>query len=207
MIPHNKFTELLKKVKQDSPKLYERSLQSLEWYRKKIEREFGAQVLPPTDVYSTRSKKMPPFAGQLMTFRYYPKNAASLNFYDMYPLILTIDIDATSILGLNFHYLKPLHRIIFMDELYKYLGTRFNEPVIRIDYKKLMSKSTLKYYKPCIKRYLFKNISQQISIIGQDEWELAMFLPTEKFVVGSGGEKTSNKQKIWENSASIIKKV
>jgi hypothetical protein len=143
-----------------------------------------------------------------MTFQYFPKNKITLPFYDAYPLILTIDMDATSILGLNFHYIKPLHRVFFMDELYKYLGTRFDEPVFRIDYQKLMSRRNLKYYRPCIKRYLFKNISQKISIIEPQDWELALFLPTEKFVAENGtGERKTRKESIWENSSRMIKKV
>lgn len=202
------FQRLVDKVKNDQPMLHERSLQSLDWFKNKISKEFGTKSESPLNVYDTKVKKTVQFSGQLMTFQYFPKNKKTLPFYDMYPLILTIDMDPTSILGLNFHYIKPLHRVFFMDELYKYLGTRFNEPVFRIDYQKLMARRSLKYYRPCIKRYLFKNISQKISIIEPEDWELALFLPTEKFIAeGDDTESTTRKEKIWEKSAKLIKKI
>lgn len=205
MTDQTNFKKLIEKVKRDQPNVYERSLQSLQWYRKKIEKEFSTKTESPLNIYETRPKKQLPFAGQLMTFQYDPKNKKTLPFYDKYPLILTLDIGANSILGLNFHYIKPLHRVFFMDELYKYLGTRFDTPVFKVDYERLLKKANFRYYKPCIKRYLYKNISQKVSILTQDEWELALFLPTEKFTTMQNESIT--KEKIWDLSSSIIKKV
>jgi hypothetical protein len=91
-----------------------------------------------------------------------------------------------------------------MSELYKYVGTKLGDPVVRIDYEMLLEKQALRYYRPCIKRYLFKNISPQISVIPQEEWELALFLPTEKFISNVG--QSTNKQKIWERSFDLIRK-
>jgi hypothetical protein len=198
------FQKLIEKVKSDHPKLKERTIQSLDWYSKKIEKEFGSKTQSPLSIYETQSKKLPAFPGQLITFKYMPKDTRSLPIYDEFPLILTLSIDTKSILGLNFHYLKPLHRVMFMNELYKYLGTRFDEPIIDVDYTMLMKKTPLMYYKPCIRRYLFKNVSQRISIIPQEEWELALFLPTEKFTSHVG--ESTNKRKIWEHSAEVIRK-
>lgn len=198
------FQKLIEKVKDDQPKIKERTLQSLEWYSRKIEREFGSKTQPPIGIYDSQSKRLPTYAGQLMTFKYLPQDQMTLPLYDEFPLILTLDIDTRSILGLNFHYLKPLHRVIFMSELYKYLGKRFGEPVIRVDYNMLTKQTPLRYYRPCIRRYLFKNVSQQISIIPQEEWELALFLPTEQFTSHTG--ESVRKQKIWEQSASIVRK-
>jgi hypothetical protein len=198
------FQKLIEKVKADQPKLKERTIQSLDWYNRKIQTEFGSRTSTPFAVYNTRTKKLPAFPGQIITFKYIPQQNLTLPIYDEYPLILTLDIDSRSILGLNFHYLKPLHRVLFMSELYKYIGKRFEEPVIRVDYEMLMKKTPLMYYKPCIRRYLFKNVSQQISTIPQEEWELALFLPTEKFTSRVGN--STSKNKIWEHSTEIIKK-
>ena len=46
--------------------------------------------------------------------------------------------------------------------------------------------SKLKYYKPCIKRYLNRHVKSRFVTIYPEEWNLAIFLPTERFNVRKG---------------------
>ena len=47
-----------------------------------------------------------------------------------------------------------------------------------MDYRTL---SRIREIKPTIKRYLYKHVTSKIAIIEDDEKELALFLPTERF--------------------------
>ena len=140
-----------------------------------------------------------------MTFKYDPKLKFELDYYDQYPLILVLKLYADGFLGLNFHYLRAIDRAIFMNSLYKYQGEKEFQTIINIKYEKLVGADTMRYYKPCIKRYRYKNISPKIAIIDPHLWDIALFLPTEKFV-SKKQRSTSNKFRIWERSRNLVRK-
>ena len=62
-----------------------------------------------------------------------------------------------------------------------------------MDYRTL---SRIKEIKPTIKRYLYKHVTSKIAIIGDDEKELALFLPTERF-------KKQQKQIVYGDSKEM----
>lgn len=204
MIKENKFVKLVEKVIQDKPKLKARTQQSLDWFRKKIEREFGTRSAEAKTVFDINRPKTIALVGQIISFEYNPKTKNTLEYYDKFPLTLILSYTPNGFLGLNFHYLKPLDRAKFMGNLYKYIGKTRDQITINIDYTKLSKLENLGFYKPCIKRYLFKNMSSRVAIIQPEEWDLTLFLPTEKFV--SYSNKSTTKNKIWEASTKIARK-
>ena len=52
--------------------------------------------------------------------------------------------------------------------------------------------SRLRYYKPCIKRYLNSHVKSRFVQIYPEEWNLAIFLPTERFTGSSKGKVFSD---------------
>ena len=68
-----------------------------------------------------------------------------------------------------------------MDALWDYTtGSDDNRRMIAT-YKVLKASSKLRYYKPCVKRYLNNHVQSSFVKINPDEWNIAMFLPTERF--------------------------
>jgi len=65
---------------------------------------------------------------------------------------------------------------------------------LRFTYNTLKQASKLRYYKPCIKRYLNSNIKSRFVQIDPQQWNMALFLPTERF-------KGASKSKVYNDSS------
>ena len=200
----NPFAELLHTLEKNRPKFKERTNQALQWYLSKIQ-SIQDNDQDPLKIYETKRKSTFRFPGQLVTFKYEPKLKKQLNYYDQYPLTLVLKLYKDGFLGINFHYLKPMDRAIFMNSLYKYQGEKEFQTIINIKYEKLIGAETMRYYKPCVKRYKYQNVSPKLAIIDPHLWDIALFLPTEKFLTKKT-HGTSNKMKIWEHSKRMIRK-
>ena len=124
--------------------------------------------------------------GTLFAYFYDPKYKKQLKYYDRFPLVLVFDFKPNGFIGCNMHYLPPLLRAKLMDEIDKARG---------INWKAL---SRIKEVKPTVKRYLYKHISSKVVEIADDEREIALFLPTERF-------KKESKLVVWGHSRSMIK--
>jgi hypothetical protein len=57
----------------------------------------------------------------------------------------------------------------------------------------LQSASKYKYFKPCVKRYLWNHVRSKFVTIPPEEWDLVLMLPLERF------EKKSTAQ-VWKES-------
>ena len=88
-------------------------------------------------------------------------------------------------LGLNLHYLPIPYRAILMDSLYTLINSKDMKEdttrLIRLSYSVIESKKQMYLAYPCIHRYLNKYVRSQIAFIPPKEWELALFLPMQRF--------------------------
>ena len=58
----------------------------------------------------------------------------------------------------------------------------------------ILDRSTkYRYFKPCLRKYLFKQATSRYMEVPYDEWEIALFLPLERFV----GE---SRRKVWTDT-------
>ena len=69
---------------------------------------------------------------------------------------------------------------------------------INIEYSTLKHSSHLAYYKPSIRKYRNTAVKSVVYTLTPDEWEVALFLPTEGFV-------KEDKQAVWAANRRIIK--
>ena len=202
MIKDNKFAALVKKLEADKPKFQERTRQALDWYKTQIIAQFPKRTRTPLTLFDSESKTTLGIVGSIMAFEYNPKHKATLEYYDKFPLILVLKLTENGFYGLNFHYLRPLDRAIFMNRLYKYAVVGEDKFTIGVTYEKLSSQYDLRYYKPCIKRYLFSNVSTKVVMLEPQYWDVALFLPTEKFLSDTGG--ITDKEEIQRISYRMI---
>jgi len=140
--------------------------------------------------------------GELFFFKYSPKYADVLPYYDEFPLVLILDEYTEKghkgFLGLNLHYLPVKARAVFMDQLLQKgvfetstgpekHGGRYNMAgdirKIQISYEILKSVKRFKLFEPCLKRYLSSTeyLKSPLLRIAPHEWETALFLPVEQF--------------------------
>lgn len=122
--------------------------------------------------------------GKMVLFAYDPAHKTKLPFYDRYPLIFPIDIDSKGFYGINMHYLPFQYRAALMDQLYTLTNNSAYDKTtkLKISYQILSSFSRFKYFRPCIKRYLNSQVRSSFVVIPANEWEVALFLPIERFV-------------------------
>ena len=152
----------------------------------------------------TRSKTRP-IIGRMYIFVYDPKYKATLPYYDRYPLIIACDRPkkGKGFYGLNLHYLAPYARAKLMNALMtKVVGDKSNlkdNAKIRIDYAILKGAQKYRAYKPCFKRYLPKHIKGHLVEIPGPYWEVAMFLPTQKF-------RGASVNRVWRDSLRLARK-
>jgi hypothetical protein len=52
---------------------------------------------------------------------------------------------------------------------------------MKLSYKLIKSSSKLRWFKPCFKHYLSEHIKSQLLLIEPQDWEIAIFLPTDSF--------------------------
>mgnify|MGYP003341753173 CR=1 FL=1 len=68
---------------------------------------------------------------------------------------------------------------------------------LKISYNILQQASRYRFFKPCIKRYLVSHVKSRFFYIEPTEWEMALFLPLDRFV-------GANKQRVYRDSRSRI---
>jgi len=122
--------------------------------------------------------------GHLFCYYYYPLHHKTLPYYDMFPMIMLLKAEKETFLGINFHYLRPKWRAILLDRVTAKIGRGLPR------WSKLRQ---IKQIAPTIKRYRYDHIMKRIIAIKEDEREIAIFLPTERF-------KKAGKTQVWSDS-------
>jgi hypothetical protein len=125
-----------------------------------------------------------PLLGGMYMMLYDAKTKAKLPYYDRMPLIFPYKRVPGGFMGLNMHYLPLQLRARLMDALYDTANNdRYDETTkIKISYKILDKAAKYKAFQPCLKRYLNSQVQSKFMYIYPSEWDIALFLPTERFV-------------------------
>ena len=141
-----------------------------------------------------------PIIGQMYMYYYDPKHKETLEYYDRFPLVFPFRKVQGGFYGLNLHYLPPQLRARLMDGLYDYANnTRYDESTkIKMNYSLLQSVSKLKFFEPCVKMYLDEHVRSRFMYIYPSEWDVALFLPTERFT-------KATKTQVWADSKKMVR--
>jgi len=154
------------------------------------------------DKAQTRSQLQAQDIGKMFQFFYDPKHKDTLPYYDRFPLIFLIDFYPDGFLAMNIHYLPHMARARLMDALY---SIEVRDPQergakkLRLTYSLLKGASKYRYFVPCVKRYLNNHIRSRFLQIPYEQWDIALMLPTERFV-------KAGKQTVWKESQSAIRR-
>lgn len=183
---------LLKGVRQGQ--IPARSQAAREWYRNTAS-EY--KKLNETDIMKNGGSRLSTTmrVGSMYMYYYQAKHRETLPYYDRFPLVFPFKKVKGGFLGLNLHYLPLQHRAILMDALYEVASNdKFDDTTkLKMNYSLLTSASKFKYFKPCIKHYLNDQLRSRFLYVYPTEWDIALFLPLERFVGAS-------KQKVWADS-------
>lgn len=140
-----------------------------------------------------------PIIGNMYFFTYDAKHKKTLPYYDQFPLIFPYKKVKGGFMGINLHYLPLTHRAQLMDALYDLTtNKRYDETTkLALSYGILDGASKFKNFKPCVKHYLTSQLRSRFVYVYPSEWDIAMFLPLERF---QGARKT----KVWADSKKLI---
>jgi len=141
-----------------------------------------------------------PRVGDMYMFTYDAKHKAKLPYFDRFPLIFPYKKVKGGFMGINLHYLPLTYRAELMDALYDLSSNKkYDETTsLRLNYNILNSASKFDNFKPCVKHYLTPQVRSRFLYIYPSEWDIALYLPTERF---QGARKTT----VWADSKRKIK--
>ena len=176
------------------------TLDARNWYRttaKQVTRVNDNKIMKDRERLTTKMNRAS--IGRMFMFYYDAKTKDTLPYWDQFPLVFPIQLYSDGFLGINLHYISPLMRAKLMNALYLTINNKNydDSTKLRISYSILSNASRFKYFKPCIKRYLFSNVRSRYYYVKPNEWDMALMLPTERFV----GE---SKQNVFKDSTQKI---
>ena len=140
-----------------------------------------------------------PYVGSMYQFFYDPKHKSTLPYYDSFPLIFPFETGKNHFKGINMHYLPLPLRARLMDALYDIASDdKFDDATrLKLSYGVLKGAAKYRYFKPTVKMYLTDHTRSRFLYIHPTEWDVALFLPTERFV-----KKT--KTSVWRESRASL---
>ncbi len=185
-----------------SPDVPQRKQAARQWFRGEAEQVTRASANPSRMISGNRSdltNRLLP--GRMYMFQYDPKMKTKLPYYDTFPLIFVLESERNGFLGLNMHYLPPILRARLMDALYDRVISENSQDIqtkVRVTYSILKGASQLRFYKPCIKRYLYSQTRSRFLYINPDKWDIALMLPSARF-------QKANINKVYRDSRRMTR--
>ena len=172
-----------------------RSKEANTWFAKKA-KALGP-IGAPKMLKDDRLEKTEASSGDMVMYVYDPKLKKSLPYYDTFPLTIVVGPAKDGFYGINLHYLPPKVRAIFLDKLGDITNNKkFNKTTkFKITYNLLKATKNYRYFKPCFKHYLTKNVNSSVMKVSAEEWNIAIFLQTAQFKKKSVGA-------VWADSRS-----
>ena len=172
-----------------------------DWFRSIVNRTKGqfSDETPKTILSRSESLVSKSVLGKMYFYSYDPKWKNDLPWYDTFPLVFPIERYPDGFLGLNFHYLAPKHRAILMDQLKMFANNKkYDETTkLKLTYDMLKGFTKIKRARPTVHRYLSSKVKSQYVLVNADEWEVALFLPVERF-------KKASKKQVWAHSGRMF---
>ena len=165
-----------------------------DWFKEKVRQASASaqmRALTPNQ-HLRRQEEGSATLGKMLFYKYDPKFAKKLPYWDMYPLVFPFEKAKGGFYGLNLHYIPPRERAVLMDQLKRYATNKKYDETTRLK----LTYDILKGFGravPCVKRYLGSNVRSNTVRINADEWEIAIFLPVERF------QKESTRT-VWNDS-------
>lgn len=164
-----------------------RTQDARDWFRNTARRTntTPSSLIKASDNYTRAAEP-----GSMILFQYDPKLKKTLPYYDTFPLIFVVDSAPNGFYGLNVHYLPLQQRAMLMDALYS-LSTdqRYDSGTkLKLAYQVLKRSSRFKLFRPCFKQYLNKHVKSRRVLIEPVEWDIALFLPLQRFQKASASQ-------------------
>ncbi len=172
-----------------------RTQRARDWFRSMASEQRPSAASPSKILREYKNKVTAPQVGSMYHFKYDPKLKQTLPYYDTFPLIFMVGPAPGGFYGINLHYLPPSSRARLMDALYETVNnTRFDQTTkLQVSYEILKKASRFRLFKPTFKHYLAQHVKSRFVEVQPSDWDIALFLPTEKF-------KKADTNTVWSNA-------
>lgn len=178
----------------NNPSSVKRNTQkSLTWFSQYVPRAYNkirtSQVMRDADTYSDMI-----IPGNMYFFVYDALHADVLPIWDAFPLVFPWDVwtkdGVQYFVGINLHFLSPRLRLKAMQALLTLRNRKSYRPNVKlkISWQILKAMSESKLFKHCVKMYRMDRVRSRFIKVPPASWELALFLPTQRFQKGSSSE-------------------
>ena len=172
-----------------------RTDQARAWYRDTA-KQFGKNINEKSLLNKDKTRlvsKIKP--GNMYMFMYDPKYKETLPYYDRFPLIFPFRVEGDRFWGINLHYLPHKIRAQLMDSLYDLVNNQRYDETTRIQgtFELLNRAARSRWIQPCVKQYLFSQMNSRFMYVYPSEWDIALFLPLERF-------SKASKSQVWADS-------
>ena len=174
-----------------------RTKESREWFRKKVQNmRVNRRDLMDSEPLEKKSRSA---VGNMYMFFYDAKHRKTLPYWDAFPLIIAVGPAEKGFYGMNLHYLPIALRAKFLDELMNITSNKKYDETTKfeVSYEFLKNSTKFKYFKPCFKHYLTKQVDGKLAYVPPPEWEIATFLPTAQF--------QGNKNQVYKDSREMLR--
>lgn len=139
-----------------------------------------------------------PEVGKMYTYVYDAKYKDKLEYWDKFPLVVILDVNAEYQLGLNLHYIAPKMRQAFLEKLLIANPRLLNQKTIGPRAKFKINWAAVKKYPGAdkmIKLYIRSRIKGRLIEISPTQWANTIYLPTQQFLDKKGRRYSA--RKVW----------
>jgi hypothetical protein len=191
-----------------------RSPKAREWYHD-YAAEYGANFRSGQMMRGGGKRISDVKLGRMYFFRYTSQSSASGRdilqtkdeIYDAFPLVFCLAEYPNLIEAFNFHYIEPALRAQLLGKMFMYLNNEdFNNKtkLFASKFRKVIQDNRLfRHAKAAYKTYKPGRIRSKILEVHPLDWELAIMLPTERFITPDGARVSS--KKIWFKTKKLAK--
>ena len=134
-------------------------------------------------------------SGQMYYFKYLaePTNI----YYDRFPLVFVVKKRGQLFEGINFHYMHMKYRTQVLDDMKPFFDSDEITEDTRLRVKAyrqiILNSKKYRFARATYHRYRMENIRSKIIKISPTSWNTAILEEAEKFVMGAGGKKESQR--------------
>lgn len=170
-----------------------------QWFRNKAMNYRGSRI-NQTRLFEGSFVTNAVVPGKMYMFVYDAKTKESLPYWDAFPVIFPVSTTNDGFYGLNLHYLPPVLRAKLMDALYSTANNqKFDDSTrLNLSYNILKGASSMGLFKHCFKKYLHSHTKSRFIYVEPKEWDIAMFLPLQRF-------QKATAQEVWRDAQSSNK--
>ena len=123
--------------------------------------------------------------GNLYCFYYYPVHFDPKTFWDAFPMVFVMERHKDHIIGCNLHYIPPQWRYRVMLKMLPLLckrGDMEEGTYFRLVYNIIKSVRGLQPIAASLHRYNYTSLRSRFFRIPPRQWELAIWMPTDRFI-------------------------